>query len=74
MDLARVDKENFFLCDMSDMKDIAATIDHIPLPLSARYAFCLAPVNLRDALCKTAIKRYAKLYEREGKVPVGLRE
>ncbi|XP_066587588.1 ATP-dependent RNA helicase SUV3 homolog, mitochondrial [Prorops nasuta] len=62
--LSRVDNSLYFICDMEDFKFLADMIQHIPLPLRARYVFCCAPINRKlTFLCGMFVKfarRYSK--------------
>lgn len=33
------------MCNIEDFKFLADMIQHVPLPLRARYVFCCAPIN-----------------------------
>ena len=41
--LCRVDS-NYFICNMEDFKYLADLVEHVTLPLRARYVFCCAPI------------------------------
>eukprot|EP01138_Halocafeteria_seosinensis_P001201 gb/GECG01001230.1/.p1 GENE.gb/GECG01001230.1/~~gb/GECG01001230.1/.p1 ORF type:complete len:751 (+),score=81.98 gb/GECG01001230.1/:1-2253(+) len=70
---AQVDPDKYFLCDCEDTLEIAKQLDNIPMPLKARFNFCLAPVDVDDALCLTALRRYAQKYSSKARVPVELK-
>lgn len=40
-----VDNSLYFICNTEDFKFLADMIQHVPLPLRARYVFCCAPIN-----------------------------
>nr|CAD7443941.1 unnamed protein product [Timema bartmani] len=43
--LSTVDDSLYFMCNIEDFKFLADMIQHVPLPLRARYVFCCAPIN-----------------------------
>jgi hypothetical protein len=43
--LCTVDDSLYFMCNIEDFKFLADMIQHVPLPLRARYVFCCAPIN-----------------------------
>lgn len=43
--LCTVDDSLYFMCNLDDFKFLADMIQHVPLPLRARYVFCCAPIN-----------------------------
>ncbi|XP_054164747.1 ATP-dependent RNA helicase SUV3 homolog, mitochondrial-like, partial [Oppia nitens] len=60
--LSQVDETNYFMCDIENFKFLADMIQHIPLPLRARYVFCCAPINTRFAFVCTMFLKYARQY------------
>ena len=73
LDFAKVDEARFFMCDHADATRVAAAIDHVPLPLAARFIFCRAPVDVDDKVAVTALQRYAKRFAADEPVPIALR-
>lgn len=45
VNLSTVDDSLYFMCNIEDFKFLADMIQHVPLPLRARYLFCCAPIN-----------------------------
>lgn len=43
--LCTVDDSMYFMCNTEAFKFLAEMIQHVPLPLRARYVFCCAPIN-----------------------------
>lgn len=43
--LSTLDDYLYFICNTEDFKFLAEMIQHVPLPLKARYIFCCAPIN-----------------------------
>jgi len=51
--LVSVDTSCYFMCNVEDFKLLADQIQHVPLPLRARYVFCCAPINKNNSLIST---------------------
>ena len=43
--LSVIDDSLYKLCQLDDFKFLADMIDHIKVPLKAKYTFCCAPIN-----------------------------
>lgn len=43
--LSTLDDYLYFICNTEDFKFLAEMIQHVPLPLKARYIYCCAPIN-----------------------------
>lgn len=57
MSLSTVDDSLYFMCNTEDFKFLAEMIQHVPLPLRARYIFCCAPINRKMPLvCSILLK------------------
>lgn len=55
--LSTVDDALYFMCNIDDFKFLAEMIQHVPLPLRARYVFCCAPINRKMAfVCSMFLK------------------
>lgn len=46
--LCTVDDSLYFMCNIDDFKFLADMIQHVSLPLRARYVFCCAPINRKS--------------------------
>ncbi|CRL07148.1 CLUMA_CG020141, isoform A [Clunio marinus] len=56
--LSTVDDSLYFMCNTEDFKFLAEMIQHVPLPLRARYVFCCAPINRKMPLvCGMLLKQ-----------------
>nr|CAG4651622.1 EOG090X01V1 [Triops cancriformis] len=62
--LSTVDDSLYFMCNIDDFKFLADTIQHIPLPLRARYVFCCAPINRKVPFVCTMFLKFARQYSR----------
>ena len=60
--LCQVDTSNYFMCDIDSFKFLADMIQHVPLPLRARYVFCCAPINTKFVFVCTMFLKYARQY------------
>lgn len=47
IDLCEFDSSAYFICDLESFKLLANTIEHINVPLKARFIFCCAPINIK---------------------------
>ncbi|XP_049280117.1 ATP-dependent RNA helicase SUV3 homolog, mitochondrial [Anopheles funestus] len=62
--LSTVDDSLYFMCNTEDFKFLAETIQHVPLPLRARYIFCCAPINRNMPFVCSMFLKYARRYSR----------
>lgn len=62
--LSTLDDSLYFMCNIDDFKFLADMIQHIPLPLRARYVFCCAPINRKAPLVCSMFLKYARQYSR----------
>ena len=60
--LCQMDSSNYFMCDIGSFKFLADMIQHINLPLRARYVFCCAPINLKMPFVITMFTKLARQY------------
>lgn len=62
--LSRVDNSLYFMCTLTDFKFLADMIQHVPLPLRARYVFCCAPINKKSPYVCTMFLKFARQYSK----------
>lgn len=62
--LCTVDDSLYFMCNMEDFKFLAEMIQHVPLPLRARYVFCCAPINRKMPFVCSMFLKYARQYSK----------
>ncbi|CAO1442803.1 unnamed protein product [Diamesa hyperborea] len=62
--LSTVDDSLYFMCNTEDFKFLAEMIQHVPLPLRARYIFCCAPINRKMPFVCSMFLKYARQYSR----------
>ncbi|XP_031787332.1 ATP-dependent RNA helicase SUV3 homolog, mitochondrial [Nasonia vitripennis] len=60
--LCTVDDSMYFMCNIDDFKFLADMIEHVPLPLRARYVFCCAPINRKLPFVCTMFLKFARQY------------
>ncbi|KAI8440034.1 hypothetical protein MSG28_001468 [Choristoneura fumiferana] len=59
--LCTVDDSLYFMCNTEAFKFLAEMIQHVPLPLRARYVFCCAPINNKlPFVCASFLKKKQK--------------
>ncbi|KAI0990196.1 hypothetical protein GJ496_011982, partial [Pomphorhynchus laevis] len=68
MSLTSLNGEDYFLCNVDDLKFLASLIDHVPLELKARYIFCCAPISKKVPFVCTMFLKFARMYSRH--IPV----
>ncbi|KAK5644789.1 hypothetical protein RI129_006089 [Pyrocoelia pectoralis] len=64
VNLCTVDDSLYFMCNIEDFKFLADMIQHVPLPLRARYVFCCAPINKKMPFVCTMFLKFARQYSR----------
>lgn len=47
VELCEFDESAYFICDLENFKLLANTIQHINIPLRARFTFCCSPINTK---------------------------
>lgn len=62
--LSTVDDSLYFMCNTEDFKFLAEMIQHVPLPLRARYVFCCAPINRKMPFVCSMFLKYARQFSR----------
>ncbi|PSN44213.1 ATP-dependent RNA helicase SUV3 [Blattella germanica] len=62
--LSTVDDSLYFMCNTEDFKFLADMIQHVPLPLRARYVFCCAPINRKLPFVCTMFLKFARQYSK----------
>ena len=55
MTISRLDQDRYFMCRMDDFKTLADVIEQVPLDLSVRYVFCLAPISVQKPFVVAAL-------------------
>lgn len=53
---------SYFMCNIESIKFLAGILEHIPLPLRARYVFCCAPVDNKSNFTCAMFLKYARQY------------
>jgi len=64
VNLSTMDHSLYFMCNMNDFKFLAEMIEHVPLPLRARYVFCCAPINKKMTFVCSMFLKFARQYSR----------
>ncbi|CAG7836861.1 unnamed protein product [Allacma fusca] len=62
--LCTVDDSLYFMCLVGDFKYLADMIQHIPLPLRARYVFCCAPISRKMPFVCAMFNKFARQYSK----------
>lgn len=66
--LCTVDDSLYFMCNVDDFKFCADMIQHVPLPLRARYVFCCAPINRKLPFSCAMFLKFARQYSKNDSV------
>ncbi|XP_043266679.1 ATP-dependent RNA helicase SUV3 homolog, mitochondrial [Venturia canescens] len=66
--LSTVDDSLYFMCNIEDFKFLADMIQHVPLPLRARYVFCCAPINKKIPFVCTMFLKFARQYSKNNAI------
>ncbi|XP_047363654.1 ATP-dependent RNA helicase SUV3 homolog, mitochondrial isoform X1 [Vespa velutina] len=66
--LSIVDDSLYFMCNTEDFKFLADMIQHVPLPLRARYVFCCAPINKKLPFSCAMFLKFARQYSKNDKI------
>ncbi|KAL2731370.1 hypothetical protein V1478_004915 [Vespula squamosa] len=66
--LCVVDNSLYFICNTEDFKFLADMIQHVPLPLRARYVFCCAPINRKLPFSCAMFLKFARQYSKNDKI------
>ncbi|XP_004521178.1 ATP-dependent RNA helicase SUV3 homolog, mitochondrial [Ceratitis capitata] len=64
VNLCTVDDSLYFMCNIEDFKFLAEMIEHVPLPLRARYVFCCSPINKKMPFVCSMFLKIARQYSR----------
>ncbi|XP_034487891.1 ATP-dependent RNA helicase SUV3 homolog, mitochondrial [Drosophila innubila] len=64
VNLCTVDDSLYFMCNIEDFKFLAEMIQHVPLPLRARYVFCCAPINRKMPFVCSMFLKISRQYSR----------
>jgi len=62
--LSTLDDSMYALCHLDDFKFLAEMIEHIKLPLKAKYTFCCAPINRKMPFLCTMFLKMARQYSK----------
>eukprot|EP00092_Neocalanus_flemingeri_P021974 GFUD01023831.1.p1 GENE.GFUD01023831.1~~GFUD01023831.1.p1 ORF type:complete len:820 (-),score=227.95 GFUD01023831.1:113-2572(-) len=62
--LSTLDDSMYSLCHLDDFKFLADMIEHVRLPLKAKYTFCCAPINRKMPLVCTMFLKMARQYSK----------
>ena len=60
--LSKLDDDKFFMCNMDDLKFLADTIQHIPIPIKQKYVLCCAPINNKEPFACSLFLKVARQF------------
>ncbi|CAG9772848.1 unnamed protein product [Ceutorhynchus assimilis] len=64
VNLSTVDNSLYFMCNIEDFKFLADMIQHVPLPLRARYIFCCSPINKKMPFVCTMFLKFTRQFSK----------
>ncbi|XP_019763255.2 ATP-dependent RNA helicase SUV3 homolog, mitochondrial-like isoform X2 [Dendroctonus ponderosae] len=64
VNLCTVDNSLYFMCNIDDFKFLADMIQHVPLPLRARYVFCCSPINKKMPFVCTMFLKFTRQFSK----------
>jgi ATP-dependent RNA helicase SUPV3L1/SUV3 len=70
MSICKIDNGQYFLCNFEEIKNLAEMIDHIPIPLKAKYTFCTSPISTRDIFVSSCFVKFVRSYSNNEPVTV----
>lgn len=62
IELCEFDDSAYFICDLENFKLLANTIQHINIPLRARFTFCCAPINIKFPFTVAMFTKFVRQY------------
>ena len=62
--VSQLDNKNYFMCKTEDFKFLADMIEHISLPLRARYVFCCAPISQNSPFVCAMFMKFARQFSK----------
>ncbi|XP_048585571.1 ATP-dependent RNA helicase SUPV3L1, mitochondrial isoform X2 [Nematostella vectensis] len=60
LDVAQLDGENYFMCDLENVQYLAELVEGIPLTIWEQYSICQAPVSRNRTLSASVIVEFAR--------------
>ena len=54
--------EHYFMCNLEDMKILAAMLDDVPLNIRTKFTFCVAPLKVKEGFPRVMFKQVGILY------------
>lgn len=70
IDLCEFDESAYFICDMENFKTLANTIQHMDIPLRARYVFCCAPISIKSPFTVAMFTKFVRQFSEAQPVTV----
>ena len=60
--LSKIDDDKFFMCNLDDLKFLADTIQHIPIPIKQKYVLCCSPINNKEPFACSMFLKVARQF------------
>lgn len=62
VDICEFDSSAYFICDLENFKLLAKAIEHINVPLRARFVFCCAPINTKVTFALSMFTKFVRQF------------
>lgn len=62
--ICEFDAQAYFICDLENFKLLANTIQHIDIPLRARFVFCCSPINTKFTFTVAMFTKFVRQYSK----------
>lgn len=70
MSICKIDNAQYFMCNFEEIKNLAELIDHIPIPIRAKYTFAISPISLRHPFISSCFVKFVRAYSNNDPVTV----
>lgn len=70
MSICKIDNGQYFMCNFEEIKNLAELIDHIPIPIRAKYTFAISPISLRHPFISSCFVKFVRSYSNNDPVTI----
>ena len=60
--ICKIDNTQYFLCNFEEIRTLAEAIDHIPIPIKAKYTFATSPISQKNAFVFSSFVKFVRSY------------
>jgi ATP-dependent RNA helicase SUPV3L1/SUV3 len=58
------------MCNFEEIKNLAQLIDHIPIPIRAKYTFAISPINARNPFITSCFVKFVRSYSNDDPITI----